>query len=74
MSNGNTILGSGDKGEFVEVDKNDNIVWKVFNANLPDLKINFVAGLCLKNNILFVANYGIHENASNELPQFFCYR
>jgi outer membrane protein assembly factor BamB len=71
LGNGNTILGPGDSGELVEVDKDDKIVWKISNDNLPDLKINFVAGLCLMNNILFVANYGIHENASNELPQFF---
>ena len=71
LGNGNTILGPGASGELVEVDKNDSIVWKVSNNDLSDCKINFVAGIYLLNNILFVANYGIHENASKELPQFF---
>jgi len=71
LDNGNTILGPGASGELVEVDVNDSIVWKVSNDELTDLKIYFVAGLYLVNNILFVANYGIQENASKELPQFF---
>jgi len=71
LPNGNTILGPGASGELVEVNQSDSIIWKVSNDNLADLKINFVAGTYLKDNILFVANYGIHENASNELPQFF---
>lgn len=69
--NGNTILGPGDSGELLEVDKEDEIVWKITNEDFKDLKINFVAGIYLMGEVLFVANYGIHENASRYLPQFF---
>ncbi len=71
LPNGNTILGPGASGELVEVDQYDHIVWKISNDNFADFRINFIAGIDWKNNILFAANYGIHENASRELPQFF---
>lgn len=71
LANGNTILGAGASGEIVEVDKNDNVVWKVSNDNFSDFKINFVVGMDLIGDVLFVANYGILEKASRALPQFF---
>jgi outer membrane protein assembly factor BamB len=71
LDNGNTILGPGAVGELVEVDTKDSTIWKVSNKDFTDLRINFVAGIFMAKNVLFVANYGIQENASKELPQFF---
>ncbi|MDP4205178.1 MAG: PQQ-binding-like beta-propeller repeat protein [Bacteroidota bacterium] len=71
LANGNTILGVGSTGEIVEVDKNDQVVWRISNKDLPDLSINFIAGMHLAGDILYVTNYGLQGNSSRELPHYF---
>ena len=45
LANGNTLFSTGGGAQAVEVDKDDNVVWKLEREDLPDIKMGFMTGL-----------------------------
>ncbi|MFP6613866.1 MAG: hypothetical protein VB835_16265 [Pirellulales bacterium] len=45
LANGNTLFSTGAGAMAVEVDENDEIVWKLGRADLPEIKMGFMTGL-----------------------------
>ncbi len=43
LDNGNILIGGGYNSVFIEVDKNDNIVWKLSASDIPEIGFNFAA-------------------------------
>ncbi len=43
LENGNILIGGGYNSVFVELDKNDSIVWKLSAADIPEIGFNFAA-------------------------------
>jgi hypothetical protein len=45
LANGNTLFSTGAGATAVEVDKQDKVVWRLDNSDLPDIKMGFMTGL-----------------------------
>jgi hypothetical protein len=71
LDNGNTLIACGDGHRLIEVDKNDKVVWKLKENEIPGNPLRFVAGLqCLENGNIVICNWGGHGH-KGEQPQIF---
>jgi len=71
LPNGNTLIGCGDGHALVEVDPDDNIVWRIDENDLEGHPLRFVAGVQrLPNGNTVVCNWGGHGHVG-EQPQLF---
>ncbi len=71
LPNGNTLIACGDGHGIVEVDPDDNIVWRINENDLDGHPLRFVAGTQrLPNGNTVVCNWGGHGHVG-EQPQIF---
>lgn len=71
QDNGNLLVSCGDGHSIVELDKNDKIIWRIDENDLPENPLRFVAGLqVLPNDNIVVSNWGGHGHVG-EQPQIF---
>jgi hypothetical protein len=71
LPNGNTLIACGDGHTLIEVDPDDEIVWRVDENDLEGNPLRFIAGLQrLPNGNTVVCNWGGHGHVG-EQPQIF---
>jgi len=71
LPNGNTLIACGDGHSIIEVDPDDQIVWRIDENDLEGNPLRFVAGLQrLPNGNTVVCNWGGHGHVGQQ-PQIF---
>ncbi|MBI5832817.1 MAG: hypothetical protein HZB16_10990 [Armatimonadetes bacterium] len=69
LRDGNTLIGTGDGHQVLEVDARDKVVWSITENELPGHPLRFVAGLeRLANGNTVICNWGGHGHVG-EQPQ-----
>ncbi|MCB1097042.1 MAG: hypothetical protein KDN22_15825 [Verrucomicrobiae bacterium] len=70
LANGNTLFSTGAGCMAVEVDKNDNIVWKLDRTDLPGIEMGFMTGLTrLPNGNTVICFYQGSHHVIEVTPQ-----
>jgi hypothetical protein len=58
LTNGNWFLGASYQGDFYEIDADNNIVWQLTAADIPEIGFTYAAGCqILPNGHIVVAGY-----------------
>ncbi|MBM3999883.1 MAG: hypothetical protein FJ297_10150 [Planctomycetes bacterium] len=71
LSDGNTLIASGDAHRILEVDRNGRVVWEVTENELAGNPLRFIAGMQrLANGNTLVCNWGGHGHIGKQ-PQIF---
>ena len=69
LSNGNTLMATGDSHQVLEIDPKGSVAWQVNENDLPGNPLRFVAGLQrLPNGNTLICNWGGHGHVG-EQPQ-----
>ncbi|NLE01919.1 MAG: hypothetical protein GX640_18800, partial [Fibrobacter sp.] len=58
LENGNILIGCGYNSSFVEIDKQDNLIWKLSASDIPEIGFNYsAAGQILPGGTFVFATY-----------------
>ncbi len=69
LSNGDTLMATGDAHRVIEVDPHDKVVWEIGENDLPGNPLRFVAGMQrLPNGNTLICNWGGHGHVGQQ-PQ-----